>query len=123
MAIDLYIASGSPPSWRVWLSLEHKQLPYQLHVLSFGKGENKTPEYLAINPRNKVPSIVDDGFSLYESAAIVEYLEQRYPDSGSPLWPRDVKGAAIARRLMQEADHYYAAANRLLLVQTIFNRS
>jgi hypothetical protein len=39
MAIDLYVASGSPPSWRVWLSLEHKQLPYQLHVLSFQAGD------------------------------------------------------------------------------------
>ena len=51
MAIDLYIASGSPPSWRIWLSLEHKQLPYQLHVLSFQAGDPKKPDYLAINPR------------------------------------------------------------------------
>jgi glutathione S-transferase len=123
MAIDLYVASGSPPSWRVWLSLEHKQLPYQLHVLSFQAGDLKKPEYLAINPRGKVPSIVDDGFSLYESVAITEYLEQRYPDSGSPLLPRDPKTAAIARRLVQEVDHYYAAAGAKLLRQTLFNRS
>jgi len=122
MTIQFYYASGSPPSWRAWLSLEHKQLPYEIHVLSFATGEHKRPAYLAINPHGKVPSIVDDGFALYESVAIVEYLEQRYPDSGQPLLPRDVRGAAVARRVMQEADHYYGPANYRLLSQTLFKR-
>jgi len=121
MTIALYIASGSPPSWRVWLSLEHKRLPYELHVLSFAAGDARKPEYLAINPRSKVPSIVDDGFALYESVAIVEYLEQRYPESGEPLFPRDVRTAAIARRMVQETDHYYGPANFRILRQTLFN--
>ena len=122
MSIHFYYASGSPPSWRVWLSLEHKQLPYEMHVLSFGSGDHKKPEYLSINPRGKVPSITDDGFALYESVAIVEYLDQRYPDAGQPLLPRDARTAAIARRMIQEADHYYAAGNGKLLRETLFRR-
>ena len=91
-------------------------------MLSFASGDLKKPEYLAINPRGKVPSIVDDGFALYESVAIVEYLDQRYPDAGQPLLPRDPRTAATARRMVQEADHYYAAANGKLLRETLFKR-
>jgi len=102
--IDFYFGSGSPPAWRVQLTLEHKGLRYTPRLLAFGKGETKTKEFLAINPRGKVPAIVDDGFSLYESAAIVEYLDAQYPEK--PVFPREPKRAAIARRLIQEADLY-----------------
>ena len=79
MAITFYWGSGSPPSWRVALALEHKTLPYESRLLSFSGGEHKSKEFLAVNPRGKVPAIVDDGFALWESSAIVEYLDQRYP--------------------------------------------
>jgi glutathione S-transferase len=106
MAITFYWGSGSPPSWRAMLALEHKKLAYDSRLLSFAAGDLKKPEYLAINPRGKVPAIVDDGFALYESVAIMEYLDARYPDSGSPLYPRDAAGAARVRRTIQEIDHY-----------------
>jgi glutathione S-transferase len=102
--------SGSPPSWRVMLALEHKRLPYESRLLAFSAGDHKKPEYLAINPRGKVPAIVDDGFELYESTAILEYLESRYPDSGAPLFPREVRAAARVRRLVQEIDLYLGPA-------------
>ncbi len=102
--IDFYFGSGSPPSWRVQLTLEHKGLPYTPHLLSFQKGDTMSPEFLAINPRGKVPAIVDDGFALWESTAIVEYLDAKYPEK--PLFPREPKRAAIVRRIIQEADHY-----------------
>src|SRR5262249_4157483 len=75
MALTFYYGSGSPFAWRVWLALEHKHIPYTFKRMQFDNGDLHTPEYLAINPRHKVPAIVDDGFALYESAAIVEYLE------------------------------------------------
>src|SRR4051812_28625531 len=111
MSIAFYYGSGSPMAWRVWLALEHKRLPYDFHLLSFSAGDLQKPEFLAINPRHKVPVIVDDGFSLYESTAIIEYLEQRYPDSGEPLFPRDARAAALVRRTIQEADMYYNVPN------------
>jgi glutathione S-transferase len=117
--ITFYHASGSPFARRVWLSLEHKALPYEEKLLSFAAGDLSKPEYLAINPRHRVPAIVDDGFALYESVAIVEYLDQRYPDAGQRLFPPDPKEAAIARRLVQEFDHYYAPAHGRLLRQTL----
>src|SRR5215216_2874463 len=85
MALTFYNASGSPYGWRVWLALEHKGLPYELKMLSFDKGDLKTPEFRALNPRGRVPVIVDDGFPLFESAAIVEYLEDKQPRGTSPF--------------------------------------
>src|SRR3954470_20955962 len=101
MAITFYYGSGSPYAWKVWLALEHKGIPYEAKRLMFDPDETKTPDFLKINPRGRVPAIVDDGFALSESNAIVEYLEDRYPER--PLLPKDVKERAVARRLIAEA--------------------
>src|SRR5690349_16114302 len=79
MALALYYLSGSPYAWRVWLALEHKRIAYELKVLSYDAGDFNDPAFRALNPRQRVPVIVDGGFSLYESAAIVDYLEDRQP--------------------------------------------
>lgn len=78
--IELFVISGSPFAWRVMLALEIKQLPYQLHVLQASKGEQKKPEYLAVNPRGKVPTLRIGAFILWETNAILAYLDQKYPN-------------------------------------------
>ncbi len=111
MAITFYCGSGSPPAWRVWLALEHKGLPYDLRMLSFSGGDLKTEDFARLNPRRKVPVLTDGEFTLYESVAIVEYLDERYPESGrGRLFPADVALRAVTRRLIQEIDHYLATA-------------
>lgn len=122
MALTFYYGSGSPFAWRVWLALEHKRVRYELKLMSFSAGDLKTLEYLAINPRHKVPAIVDDGFALYESAAIVEYLEDRYRGQGEALLPADAKQRALARRLIAENDNYLVRANERLVDQVLFTR-
>ncbi|HEY3146460.1 MAG TPA: glutathione S-transferase family protein [Dongiaceae bacterium] len=102
MALTFYFGSGSPFAWKVWLALEHKGIAYTAKRLSFDKDETQSPEFLKINPRGKVPAIVDDGFALYESNAICEYLEEKYPQN--PLLPKDAKTRATVRRLVGEAD-------------------
>ena len=109
--IIFYFGSGSPYAWKVWLALEHKQLPYEAKRMSFDSGDLKSAEFTAINPRQKVPAIVDNGFAMYESSAILEYLEDRYPDSGAPLWPRDVTARAVARRRTAEVSAYIDPIN------------
>ena len=104
MSLTFYYGSGSPYAWKVWLTLEHKGLPYEARLLSFDRGDTKSPEFLAVNPRGRVPAIVDDGFALGESTAILEYLEERYPQK--PLLPKDARARAKARRLSLEADAY-----------------
>jgi glutathione S-transferase len=107
MAVKFYYASGSPYAWRVWLALERKGVPYHLKTLSFDAGDLKTAEYGALNPRRRVPVLVDDDFALAESAAIVEYIEDRWP-LGPALFDKDARKRAIQRRMVREADDYLA---------------
>ncbi len=107
MAVRFYYASGSPFAWRVWLALERKGIPYHLKTLSFDAGDLKTPEFSALNPRRRVPVLVDDDFALAESAAIVEYIEDRWPN-GPALFATEPRKRAIQRRMVREADQYLA---------------
>ncbi|MGH6934102.1 MAG: glutathione S-transferase family protein [Dongiaceae bacterium] len=118
MALDFYYGSGSSFAWKVWLVLEQKQIPYDFKLLSFDKQETRAPAFLALNPRGRVPTIVHDGFALWESTAILEYLEERFPER--PLLPKDVKARAMVRRLMCEADNYLAPALNELFNATLF---
>src|SRR5262249_42663138 len=92
--------------------------PYDFKLLSFDRGDLKTPEFRAVNPRGQVPAIVDDGFALWESMAIVEYLEERYPQQ--PLLPHDAAGRAKVRRLMLEADNHRYRAQADLMNATLY---
>jgi glutathione S-transferase len=121
MPLRFYYGSGSPYAWRVWLALEHKAIPYELKPMSFSAGDLTKPEYAALNPRHKVPTIVDDDFVLYESAAIVEYLEERYL-SGKTLFPGNVGQRAVIRRLVREADDYLTHSMERLLDQVLFTK-
>ena len=80
--IDLYTA-GTPNGQKAAIMLEEAGLAYEVHPLDFGRGEQKTPEYLAINPNGKIPAIVDrDGFgqgpvTVFESGAVLIYLAEK----------------------------------------------
>lgn len=120
MALTFYYGSGSPYAWRVWLALEFKGIAYELKTMSFSAGDLRTPEYMTINPRRKVPAIVDEGFALYESQAIVEYLDERFPE-GPRLFPGDARRRALIRRMVQEGDQYLSHAMDPLLNQILFS--
>lgn len=104
MAIEVFWGSGSAYSWRVLLTLEAKGLPYQSRLLEFSKGENKTPEYLALNPRGRVPTIRDGGTVMYESMAIMAYLERKYPQP--PLFGVSPEETGRIWRVISEANSY-----------------
>lgn len=118
--IDFYYLSGSPFTWRVWLALEHKALEYKRIELSLEKGDLKSDSYLALNPRGKVPVLVDGDFSIYESAVILEYLEEKYPDFGANLFPKDIQSRTLSRRLINEIDCYLWPTGMRLLMATFF---
>jgi len=65
--------------------LEELGISYQYQKLDLRAGENKQPEYLAINPIGKVPALVDDNFSIWESGAILWYLANKYGDMSSDV--------------------------------------
>jgi glutathione S-transferase len=118
MAVTLYIMSGSPYAWRVWLALKHKGVDCVISTLSYDAGDFKKPEFAALNPRRRVPVLKDDDFVLYESAAIVEYIEDRWPEPS--LFSADLRARAIERRLVREADQYVAAAVERLVEAVLF---
>ena len=79
MALTLYWGSGSPFSWRVLLALEHKRLPYESQLLHFDKQEHQSPQMLKMNPRGRVPVLKDGDYVVFESVAILYYLDVKYP--------------------------------------------
>jgi len=120
MSLVLYYGSGSPYAWRAQFALEHKALPYELKVLSFSAGDTRKPEFLALNPRHQVPVLVDGDFVLYESNAIVEYLDEAYPATGASLFPGDVRIRALVRRIVLEVDNYFDPAVDPVIRQAFF---
>src|SRR5690348_4704666 len=80
MTLEIHWGAGSPYAWRVMLALELKRIPYESKLLEFSKAQNKTPEFLAMNPRGKVPVIRDGDFVLAESIAILAYLDRKVPE-------------------------------------------
>lgn len=102
--LTLYWGSGSPWAWRVMLVLELKGLRYASTLLQFSKGEHKSPELLALNPRGKVPVLVHGDVVVYESLAIVAYLERAFPEP--PLLGTTPAEAALVWRLLSELDAY-----------------
>jgi glutathione S-transferase len=125
MPITFYYGAGSQYAWRVWLALEHKALAYVFRLLSFSEGDLKTAGFAALNPRRKLPVLVDAGaggaFALYESAAILEYLDDAYPESGRPLFPGDARARGVVRRMVCEADNYVAPALNRLSARILFS--
>ena len=96
--IKLYDFKSSPNCQRVKVVLEEKKIPYETVPVDLRAREQKTPEYLKINPYGKVPAIIDGDTVLYESCIINEYLEEKYP---SPrLMPSDPAARAKARILV-----------------------
>jgi GST-like protein len=80
--IDVY-STATPNGHKVHIMLEETGLPYRVHHINIGEGDQFKPEFLAISPNNKIPAIVDaegpDGkpMSLFESGAILVYLASK----------------------------------------------
>ena len=81
--IDLYFFP-TPNGHKISVMLEELEVPYTVHIIHIGKGDQFTPEFLAVSPNNKIPAIVDpegpDGtpISVFESGAILKYLALKF---------------------------------------------
>ncbi|MFN0044195.1 MAG: glutathione S-transferase family protein [Alphaproteobacteria bacterium] len=80
-SLTLYTMSPSRGSIAHWM-LEEIGAPYTLNVLDAGKGDTRTPAFLALNPMGKVPTLVHDGVAISEVAAICCYLADAFPAAG-----------------------------------------
>ena len=102
--LEFFWGSGSQPSWSVMLALELKRVPYASRLLSFSAGEHKTPDFLRMNPRHKVPVIREGDFVLNESTAILVYLDRKYPEP--PLFGRTAEETGLVWRAISEFQSY-----------------
>lgn len=121
MTIELYWGSGSTPAWRAQLALAVKGIPYTSRLLSFSAGDTRKPEFLAINPRGKVPTLVDGATVVNESIAILAYLDRKYPET--PIFGRTPEEAADVWRYVMEFESHgnpaFGAVARPILFNTL----
>jgi maleylacetoacetate isomerase len=96
---DLYTFFRSSTSYRLRIALAYKGLDHTPHYVSLPKMEHREPQYRALHPQGLVPLLVDGGRSLIQSMAIIEYLDETYPDP--PLMPKDIAGRAYVRAVSQ----------------------
>jgi len=116
--IKLYRNGASPNSKRVMICAAELGLELDIHDLDFGKGANREDAYLKLNPMGKVPTLDEDGWPLWESAAIAWYLAESNPSKG--LLPADIKGRSDQMRWMfWNACHLESAVTGLLHERTI----
>jgi glutathione S-transferase/GST-like protein len=85
--LELYTAA-TPNGYKASVTLEELGLPYVVRPINLSALEQKTPAFLAINPNGRVPALVDDGFAVFESGAILMYLAEKT----GQLMPADAKG-------------------------------
>ena len=96
--MKLYTFFRSSAAFRVRIALNLKGLAYAPQPVSLPKGDHRRPEYARVNPQALVPMLeLDDGTRLNQSLAIIEFLDQRYPQP--PLVPEDALGRARVRSL------------------------
>ena len=86
MPATLYTAA-TPNGWKISIALEEMGLPYEVRVIDFATNEQKADWYVKLNPNGRIPTLVDDGFAMFESGAILIYLAEK---TGKFL-PRDVQ--------------------------------
>jgi maleylacetoacetate isomerase len=95
--LQLYTYYRSQASFRVRIALNLKGLKREDSFLHLEKGDQFAPEYRALNPQMVVPTLIDGETKLFQSLAILEYLEEKFPEP--PLLPTDIAARAWVRGL------------------------
>jgi glutathione S-transferase len=90
MTIELYALPPSPRAFKAIAVANHLGIEFTLRRIDLLNGEQKTPEYTALNPNQMMPTLKDGDYVLWESNAIMQYLASRKPQSG--LLPTDERG-------------------------------
>jgi glutathione S-transferase len=109
--LELYHNDTSACAQKVRVTLEEKKLPWKSIHLDLRRGDQQQPQYLKLNPRGVVPTLVDEGKVVRESTVIMEYLEDEYPEIR--LRPRDAAQRATMRvwtKRLDEGHHDIATA-------------
>lgn len=102
MSLKLYVFPPSPRGFKVLLAAHELGIPYEFHLVDLARGDQKAPAFQALNPNGRMPVLDDDGFVLWESNAIVEYLASK-----AGVLPKDAKDRlALTKWLYWESNHW-----------------
>jgi glutathione S-transferase len=105
--MKLYIFPLSGRALGIVALKNYLALDCEVQPIDLGRGDQLTPQYLALNPNKKMPTLEDDGFVLWESNAILFYMAAKHPNGG--LWPSDLRCQAdVLRWLAWESAHWDA---------------
>jgi glutathione S-transferase len=112
-SLQLYTFGLCPSAHRVRLALAEKNLPAEQIEIDL---KNKPAEFLSLSPYGRVPLLIHDGFRVWESAIILEYLEEAFPQY--PLMPTEPAARAAARLWIEFANNRLFAATHDLIFTT-----
>ena len=116
----LYYHPLSSNSRRVVITAIHLDAELEFVVLDLLKGEHRTAEYLRLNPNGKVPLLDDDGFLLWESHAIMQYLADRSP--GQTIYPTELRARADVNRWLFWSAYHFTPAVGLISRERVSKR-
>jgi glutathione S-transferase len=110
--LALYIGNKNYSSWsmRPWVLLKQAGIPFEEVMVRFDAFEQDSEfkrRVLEVNPGGRVPALVDEGFAVWDSLAIVEYVAEKFPDKR--VWPKDPKARARARSVCAEMHSGFSA--------------
>ena len=115
--MKLYGFPISPNTWKVRAVAAHLGIVLDNQLVDLSRGEQRAPEYLALNPTGRTPTLVDGDFVLWESNAIMQYLASGKPNA---LWPDDARSRAdIARWQSWQLAHWGKAACQPLIFERV----
>jgi glutathione S-transferase len=114
MSIELYAFPPSPRAFKVLAVANHLGIDITLRIIDLLKGEQKSPDYAALNPNMAMPTLKDGDYVLWESNAIAQYLAGRKPQSG--LLPTDERGRLdVTRWQFWDLAHWDPACTIVLM--------
>jgi glutathione S-transferase len=108
MTIELYVFPPSPVAFKVMAVANHLGIDTMHRIVDLRKGEQNSPDYAALNPNKRMPTLKDGDYVLWEANAIVQYLAGKKPESG--LLPRDERGRLdVTRWQFWDLAHWHPA--------------
>nr|WBT60791.1 glutathione S-transferase [Zeugodacus cucurbitae] len=121
--MDLYYLPASAPCRAVIMTAEALGIPLNRKYLDLFAGAHLKPEYLKLNPQHTVPTLVDNGFAIWESRAIIVYLAEKYGKNDNSLYPQcPKKRALINQRLYFDSGTLYQAFFDAYVLKYLFQK-
>src|SRR5512138_1209304 len=122
MALTLYVGSKRYSSWslRPYLAMVHTGAPFECVTIALDQATTRD-EIAKVNPAGRVPVLYDDGYAIWDSLAICEYLNEQFP--AAKLWPADRLQRARARSISAEMHSSFAAMRQNMSMDLCADKS